>query len=127
MKTSNRKVGGRGEDAACLHLMELGHTVLERNWRSGHLEIDIITLNGKELHIVEVKSRVAPVFVDPLENMTWTKRKRVSDAARAYLRSEDARRLPSDIEVLFDVITVVFDGGNEAIEYYPRAFVPIYV
>ena len=38
------QTGRTGEDAACRYLTEQGHTILERNWRSGHLEIDIISL-----------------------------------------------------------------------------------
>ncbi|HAW06425.1 MAG TPA: endonuclease, partial [Rikenellaceae bacterium] len=36
--------GRRGEDEACMYLVSQGHTILERNWRCGHLEIDVITL-----------------------------------------------------------------------------------
>ena len=38
------ETGRRGEDAACRYLAARGHVILERNWRSGHLEIDIISL-----------------------------------------------------------------------------------
>ena len=39
-----RDLGRQGEDIACTLLESMGHTILERNWRSGHLEIDIISL-----------------------------------------------------------------------------------
>jgi putative endonuclease len=35
----------------------MGHTILERNWRSGHLEIDIISFDKDGTHFVEVKTR----------------------------------------------------------------------
>ena len=39
-------VGGKkGEDIACGLLEGMGHIILERNWRSGHLEIDIISVS----------------------------------------------------------------------------------
>ena len=127
MKASTMKVGRRGEDEACLYLIERDHTILGRNWRSSHLEIDIITMTGNELHIVEVKTRVAPLAADPLANITPAKLERMTRAARAYLRSPEAGRLPRDMEICFDVLTVVLDGGDAAIEYYPRAYVPLYV
>ena len=40
-----RELGQIGEDVACEVLQQMGHTILERNWRSGHLEIDIISFN----------------------------------------------------------------------------------
>ena len=84
-------------------------------------------MTGNELHIVEVKTRVAPLAADPLANITPAKLERLTRAARAYLRSPEARRLPRDMEICFDVLTVVLDGGDAAIEYYPRAYVPLYV
>ncbi len=43
-----RQLGKAGEDVACSLLRSMGHIILERNWRSGHLEIDIISLTGTE-------------------------------------------------------------------------------
>ena len=40
-----RELGNLGEELACEYLQRHGHTLLKRNWRSGHLEIDIITLD----------------------------------------------------------------------------------
>ena len=117
-------VGKRGEDAACLWLAARGHTVLERNWRGGHCEIDIITADGAGLHFVEVKSRKAPVAADPLVNVTAAKQKHLVQAALKYLHSEDKKY--ADAEVNFDIITVVLYGNNTEIEYYPQAFIPIY-
>ena len=39
-----RELGKKGEDIACGLLEGMGHIILERNWRSGHLEIDIMSL-----------------------------------------------------------------------------------
>ena len=57
MMDPRRATGKRGEDEACGLLVSLGHSILERNWRHGHKEVDIISLAGNELHIVEVKSK----------------------------------------------------------------------
>lgn len=40
-----QSIGKQGEDIACNLLRSMGHTILERNWRSGHLEIDIISFD----------------------------------------------------------------------------------
>lgn len=126
MMNEKAAVGKRGEDEACRHLRELGHGIICRNWRSSHLEIDIISLKGNELHIVEVKSRNAPAAAEPEANVTRLKQKRLVAAARAFMASPERKALPLDLEIIFDVITVVFDGPEFEMEYYPQAFIPIY-
>ena len=117
-------VGKKGEDAACLWLVSNGHTVLERNWRGGRCEIDIITADRSGLHFVEVKSRKGPTEVDPLVNVTATKQKHLVQAALKYLHSGGRRY--ADAEVFFDIVTVIIDKENTYIQYYPQAFIPIY-
>ena len=46
METSRMKIGRVAEDMACEFLMRRGHTILGRNWRSGHLELDVISLDS---------------------------------------------------------------------------------
>lgn len=120
-------LGRRGEDVACGFLSGKGHTIVERNYRSGHLEIDIITLDKDGVHFVEVKSRVAPVAVSPEENVTAAKQKKVADAALRYLHTSKDKRLSADLEVSFDVVAVTFDGGGEIVEWFPNAYYPTYL
>lgn len=120
-------LGRRGEDVACGFLSGKGHTIVERNYRSGHLEIDIITLDKDGVHFVEVKSRVAPVPVSPEENVTAAKQKKVADAALRYLHTSKDKRLSADLEVSFDVVAVTFDGGGEIVEWFPNAYYPMYL
>jgi len=128
MKSDRATVGRKGEEEASRYLARLGHRILARNWRGGHLELDIITLLGNELHIVEVKSRVAPVMAEPQRNVGRTKQMRMVAAAQAFLRSDDRRTLPADLEIVFDVMSVVFygTGAEFDIAYYPKAFIPLY-
>lgn len=121
------ELGRRGEDVACGFLSGKGHTIVERNYRSGHLEIDIITLDKDGVHFVEVKSRVAPVAVSPEENVTAAKQKKVADAALRYLHTSKDKRLSADLEVSFDVVAVTLDGGGEIVEWFPNAYYPMYL
>lgn len=129
MKNGKQLTGKKGENEACAYLSQLGHTIIARNWRSSHLELDIVSFIGGEIHFIEVKSRTAPVTADPLVNITAAKRKNVARAAAAFLHSADKKMLPPDMDVCFDVITVILAPGGEVleIEYYPKAFTPIYV
>ncbi len=128
MRTDRATVGRKGEEEASSYLARLGHRILARNWRNGHLELDIITLLGNELHIVEVKSRVAPVMAEPEQNVRRDKQRRMVAAANAFLHSADRKALPADLEIIFDVMSVVFfgTGADFEIEYYPNAFIPLY-
>ena len=129
MKTDRAVVGRKGEQEASDYLARLGHRILARNWRGGHLELDIITLLGSELHVVEVKSRVAPVMAEPQRNVGRDKQRRMVAAAQAFLHSDERKELPADLEIFFDVLSVVFFGTGEEfeIEYFPKAFIPLYV
>lgn len=123
------KVGRRGEELACEYLIGKGHTILERNWRSGHLELDIISLDKDGIHFVEVKSRVAPVTAQPEENVGYAKQKKLIAAAQRYLHSADRKRkLTSvDLEISFDVVSIIFEGDNFGIEWFPQAYIPLYI
>ena len=123
-----KQTGRRGEDEACRFLVEKGHTILKRNWRSGSLEIDIISCDRDGIHFVEVKSRCAPLTADPSESVNMTKQQRIARAAGNFLN-----RIGTDIpevagmECFFDVVTVVFDRDSTEIEYYPQAYIPTYI
>ncbi len=125
--TGGRQISGRrGEEEACRYLCGLGHRVIARNWRYGHLELDIITLCGAELHIVEVKSRTVPAAAAPEANVNRRKMQRMTSAANAFLHSGARTDLPRDLEVFFDVVSVLLDGPKFEIHYYPQAFIPLY-
>ena len=127
MKTHRQTVGGRGEEEACRWLVGEGHRIVRRNWRSGHLELDIITLRPGELHVIEVKTRGGDNPLPPEVNVTAGKRRHMVAAAASFINGPGRETLPADLEIFFDVLTVVFEEPEPRIEYFPQAFVPLYV
>ena len=121
MKTSRRALGDLGKDLACEYLKNAGQEILHRNWTVGHLEVDIISRDSRGLHFVEVKSRVAPLTAEPLDNATKAKMAKVAKAALKYAAGHSGSS-----EMFFDIVTVVFQGGRTDITYYPQAYLPIY-
>ena len=120
-----RKLGKLGEDLSCEWLLQHGHTILERNWRSGHLEIDVITFDAEGIHFVEVKTRKESIQAPPQDNVNHTKQKRLATAAKAFLNRSES--LPySDMECFFDIIAVTFHGSAYEINWIPQAYIPIY-
>lgn len=120
-----RSLGQAGERAACDYLEALGHRILERNWRSGHLEIDLVTEAPDGIHIVEVKSRIDPTAPRVEDQVGGTKRRRLAEAASRYLACMGERLRGQ--EVFFDIVTVRYrKTGGTKIAYYPKAWMPIW-
>lgn len=115
-----KDLGNTGEEAALKYLQDMGMTLLARNWRSGHYELDLVMEYGDSVRIVEVKSLDERDGFDPTLNMTPLKCGRLVSAARRFIAEN-----PTGKEVFFDVVTVLF-GDATTITYYPAAFYPIY-
>lgn len=118
-------MGKLGEEEACRFLLGKGHTILERNWRSGHLEIDIVTLDMHGIHFVEVKTRRPPMQGGPQDSVGPAKQRKLTQAALGYLCGKEGERI-SDKECWFDVVTVIFDKDGVKVKYFPNAFIPVY-
>ena len=67
---SNKPLGDRGEALAAEHLVRGGWTVLHRNVRLGHKEIDLVARRGEVVAFVEVKTRGGLGYGHPLESIT---------------------------------------------------------
>ena len=124
-KDSRRELGRRGEDIACEALRNMGHTILERNWRCGHLEIDIISFDAEGTHFVEVKTRRENIQAPPQDSVNRQKQKNIISAAGRFLKCSKGLPLGSS-ECFFDVFAVTFAGEEYTTEWIPQAFLPIY-
>lgn len=120
---STSKMGAIGEEMACDFLLSCGHQILDRNWRSGHLELDIVTEAADGVHFVEVKARTAPSTSAVQDQVNTLKQKRISAAATQYLHK---KKLDGQ-EIFFDIVSVLFDGPQTVVRYIPQAWIPMYV
>ena len=103
----HNELGKLGEKLAKDFLAAKGYQILEQNWVCGHKEIDIIAMDGKELVIVEVKTRSSTDWGDPEDFVTDRKIKRIVNSADAYIRYNCL-----DLDVRFDIISVIFEEPN---------------
>ena len=125
-KDHRRELGKQGEDLACEWLRQHGHAILERNWRSGHLEIDIISFDPDGIHFVEVKTRRQSIQAPPQESVDRTKQSRIIKAAHSFLRTR--KGLPyGNHECHFDIMAVTFKGEEWTHEWFPQAYIPLYL
>ncbi len=121
-----RDIGKRGEDIACETLVGMGHVILERNWRSGRLEVDIISYDPEGIHFVEVKTRSQSVQAPPQENVDRNKQKHIVKAAQGFLRTGRGLSF-KDHEYHFDIVAVTIEGESFKVEWFPQAYIPIYL
>ncbi len=118
MRPPTQETGKWGEEAAAQLLASQGYAIVERNWRLGHLEVDIIASKDDMLVFVEVKTR-ASAEIDPVLAVNRGKRQRIISAADAYLRMN---QIP--LEYRFDIITVTGTRENYTLEHIPEAYHP---
>ena len=117
------RIGQAGEQMACDFLETQGHQILDRNWHTGHLELDIVTEAADGVHFVEVKARTAPVTTTILDQVNVVKQKRISAAAGQYMNKKHMEGK----EIFFDIVSVLFDGQETVVRYFPQAWIPMYV
>jgi len=115
----HNELGKAGENIAVAYLEQKGYVVRDRNWRRGHLELDIVAAKENELIVVEVKTRSNTRFANPEEAVDLPKIKRTVRAADAYIKL-----FQIDAPVRFDIVTIVGDGGNFKVEHIEDAFYP---
>lgn len=115
MNTRNR--GLAGEEFAAARLIEKGYAILERNWRYGRYEIDVIARKGEVIAFVEVKLRGIDSFSPPAGSVRKGQRQRIAYAAAAYLQETG---LSGVIQPRFDIfeITVAGAGSLEIVDFY---------
>lgn len=107
----NVALGGFGEDLAAAHYRAHGYAVLERNWRCGEGEIDLLCARGTTLVVCEVKARTGTARGHPLEAVTRAKQLRLRRLAAAYLRCQERHWA----EIRFDVVSVL-NGTLDVVE-----------
>jgi len=113
-----KKVGDWGEQKAIEYLQQQGMTVLARNFRARHGEIDIVAQEGDYLCFIEVKTCRSSSFGDPEAWVTPRKQRRIISAARAYRLQHGL----GDIDCRYDIITLRLHNGTLSINHLRDAF-----
>ena len=112
-----RALGVLGEQLAVEHLRRLDFTILARNVRTRHGEIDLIAFDGaRTLVFAEVKTRRASgrrrglcPEEQPLAWLKRSQRERLRRLACSWLY-ENANNRPRAHTIRFDAIGVIVDG-----------------
>jgi putative endonuclease len=122
--TRKMEIGKRGEDIAAKYLIKNGCKILERNYRIGFDEIDIIAQSGdRTLIFCEVKTfageRLNSEYgLVPEDNLTSAKFRKISRACEMFAAGHDSlvnERMGWRIDC---VIVIIGTGENHIIRYY---------
>lgn len=109
-------IGRDGESVAASYIEKCGMQILQRNWRAGHLEIDIIARDGEQIVFVEVKTRrTKPQHTSDV--VSSVKMKNIINAASVYMKDN----IP-DAECRFDVLILIGTNGNYNVEHIRSAY-----
>lgn len=125
-------IGRYGEDVAADYLVKNGYTIITRNYRYDHREIDIIARIENKLIFVEVKARTDNArniqrYGRPSTAVTKQKQKLISEAAFFYMRSNNlimAARIDV-IEVYFYPAPTGQLPAVKRVHHIPNAFYAI--
>lgn len=115
----HNELGKEGEQRAADYLMANGYKILEQNWIYNHKEIDLIAQKGDLLIVAEIKTRSTENWEHPQEAITNAKIRFLVDATEAYIMENNV-----DLEVRFDVVSVIPRGKEWKIEHVKEAFYP---
>ena len=114
----HNELGKAGEDKATQYLVEKGYIILERNYRFGRSEVDIVAVSGKIIVFVEVKTRTNYAFGLPEESVSRAKQKLLIRAAGNYVCDKDFGS-----EVRFDIISIFKSKDDQwSIKHFEDAF-----
>jgi putative endonuclease len=124
MLAARQLLGEKGERIAEGWLAGRGWKIVERRFRSGHRDIDLVveqdTVEGgsRIVAFVEVKTRVSAGFGGPLGAVDWRKQRELVKAARDWM---SRFHRPGDV-YRFDVVGILFGGDRPEVVHVENAF-----
>jgi len=107
-----------GERVAERWLQRRGWRVLQRRYRSGHRDIDLVVQLDNLVAFVEVKARRGARFGDPVEAVNWKKRSELVRSAWTWIERHGR---PGET-YRFDVVGVLVSGRRVRVRHVENAF-----
>ncbi|MFK7033308.1 YraN family protein [Flavobacterium oreochromis] len=110
-------LGKQGEQIAVDYLLKNGYEILEQNYQARKGEIDIIARKEDWLIVIEVKTRTSVEYGNPEDFVNKKKIKLLVKAIDEYVEKTNL-----DLEIRFDIISVIKKNENNTIEHLVDAF-----
>ena len=118
MTAARQAFGELGERVAERWLTRQGWRVVQRRFRSGHRDIDLVVERDGLVAFVEVKARQGNNFGDPVEAVDWRKQRELVRSASVWI---DRHGRP-DENYRFDVVGILVDGSRVRVRHVADAF-----
>lgn len=103
----HNETGKLGERLAAEYLAAKGWSILHRNWRSSHRELDLIAWDEPELVFLEIKTRSGTAYGFPEEAVSLVKQAHLRAAAEDFLEQH-----PEFTQARFDVVSILLQGDK---------------
>ena len=113
------ELGQLGENLAVEYLESKAYKILDRTYKWMRHEIDIVCSKANELVVVEVKTRHTSSFGAPYQAVTRSKQRQIIKVANEYIVKNKI-----DMDVRFDVLSIVKNQWQTSIEHIENAFYP---
>jgi len=104
--------GSTGESMAETYLLKQGFTILQKNWRHSHWEVDIIAQKNNILHFIEVKTRRTEKYGQPEDAVSDKKIQNLINASEEYLYLH-----PQWKRIQFDILSILI-LKDKPVEYF---------
>jgi len=118
MSAARQALGEIGERVAERWLRSQGWRVLDRRFRSGHRDLDLVVARAGMVAFVEVKARRRLVGGDPVEAVGWRKQRELIRSALVWI----SRRGRPGSAYRFDVIGILVSGSRVRVRHVENAF-----
>jgi putative endonuclease len=118
MSAARQAFGELGERVAERWLRKKGWRVLQRRFRSGRRDIDLVVERDGTVAFVEVKARRGAEFGGPVQAVNWRKQKELQRSALVWI---DRHGQNSEI-YRFDVVGVLLNGAAVRVCHVENAF-----
>lgn len=109
MSDGRQLLGRWGEKVAAHFLEAKGYVIVERNWRTGRGELDLVAQDGSTLVFVEVKTRRGQEYGTPEESITPRKQEKLLELVQNYLTNHQL----GEAEWRVDVVAIELDKGGK--------------
>ena len=118
---AHNDLGKWGEDCATEYLQRMDYSIVARDWKSGHRDIDIIAMDEETMVFVEVKTRRNRAFIEPETAVDYHKLRNLQAAINHYVKYYHVNQ-----DIRFDILTVVGtpDGATPEIDHLKD--IPLY-
>lgn len=118
MSQARQAFGKLGEKIAERWLRQQGWLVVDRRFRNGRRDIDLVVRRESVVVFVEVKARKGDDFGGPVEAVHWRKQRELMRSAQVWI---DRNGKPAE-DYRFDVFGVLVNGDRVRVRHVPDAF-----